>query len=264
MFYEKSGKSRVIRYKAYSAFIDQDQQIKEEKIEANEPFTPQEKKDLEFRFGVLTTKKVRAQQYLEAHPEYDKFEGSCDDVRQPKYKLLDETVESREKNADLWLRVDAMVKIKGLDLGQLHSLMIRLNGSFFTPPKDKEECQNQLANFVDDANEDLLRLLLQDESDVNIDDQTTILIGKLINQGTLSFDATEGKISKKGKDGKWVTIRDMSNEYSLDERKRLFSDFLNSNAGKLLKDDLEKDLNVHGEDKAVTEENKKMGRPKNK
>jgi hypothetical protein len=38
----------------------------------------------------------------------------------------------------------------------------------------------------------------------------------------------------------------MSAEYSLSERKRLFSDFLNSSDGKLLKDDLENDLKEAG------------------
>ena len=75
-----------------------------------------------------------------------------------------------------------------------------------------------------------------------IDDKTTILIGSLLNAGLISFDATEGKISKKDKDGKWIVVREMSDEYSMEERKRLFSDFLNTDDGKALKTDLEKDL----------------------
>ena len=64
----------------------------------------------------------------------------------------------------------------------------------------------------------------------------------MMNAKLLSFDAVEGKISKKSKDGKWITVREMSSEYSLEERLRLFSDFLNTEDGKNLRDDLEKDI----------------------
>lgn len=247
-FFENSGKSRVIRYKSHSSTIDQAVQIKEENILANEPFTPQETKDLEFRFGVLTTMKVRAQEYLEAHPEYDKFDGFCDDVKQPKYKLLDEAAENKIKNIDTRLRVKAMNKIFDLTLDEAKSMIIRLNGSFVqlpdsgNPEDDLEECVTMLTSFIDESEIKGLEAVLLEEKEVNIDDQTTILIGKLINQGSLSFDAVEGKISKKDKAGKWIVVRDMSAEYSLDERKRLFSDFLNTEDGKALKTDLEKDL----------------------
>lgn len=247
-FYESSGKSRVIRYKAHSAFIDQDKQIKEEKIEANEPFTPQEKKDLEFRFGVLTTAKERAQEYLEAHPEFEGFTGSCDDVSAPKYKLLDEAAESKLKNADTRLRVKAMNKIFDLTLDEAKAMIIRLNGSFVQTPDtgdteaDLEACVDMLTSFVDDAKEEGLKAVLLEDKDINIDDKTSILIGSLLNSKLLSFDAVEGTISKKDKDGKWIKVRDMSTEYDLEERKRLFSDFLNTDDGKALKNDLEKDL----------------------
>jgi len=254
-FYTKEGKSRVIRYKAHSAYIDQDKQIKEETILANEPFTPQEKKDLEFRFGVLTTNKLRAQEYLEAHPEFEGFEGNCDDVRAPKYKLLDEAAEAKVKNVEMRKRVRAASKILDLELDAAQQMIIRLNGSFVTTPSELEECQNMLMAFVDDAEERGLDAVLQEDSEINVDDKTTILIGQLFNAGLLSFDAVEGNISKKDKDGKWITVRDMSSEYGIEERKRLFSDFLNTEDGKALKNDLEKDLkNFVRKSKAETKE----------
>lgn len=133
------------------------------------------------------------------------------------------------------------MKILGLELKPAQRMLIRINGSYFKTSDDVEECQNMLIDFLDNADEPGLDAILKEDSELNIDEQTTILIGELINQGTLSFDKVEGKISKKI-GNKWVEVRDMSSEYSMDERKRLFSDFLNSADGDTLKTDLENDL----------------------
>lgn len=257
-FQDEKGKSVTIRYKANSNSVFQDVQIKEEKIEANERFTTREYRDPEFKFGILVVpeqKKV-LQDYLKAHPECEGFKGLCDDVRQPKYKLLDKVAETKLKNTDMRLRVKAANKVIDSDLETLQSMLIRLNGSFFETPNPKnyegteeerieaakKDCENMLMEFIDDSEEPGLLAIMKDESATNIDEQTSVLIGKLIGQGTLSFDAVQGKISKKDKNGKWVEIRVMSDEYTLDERMRLFSDFLNTEDGKPLKNDLEKDL----------------------
>ena len=258
-YQNEDGKSKTIRYKSSAtdaegnSVLDQREQIDKLKIEANEPFTKTERRDLEFRNGILVTNKLISQDYLDMYPAIESFKGFCDDVQQPVYKLLDEALENKIKNKDMRKRIKAANKVIDMDLESATELLIRLNGSFFETPKELDECQNLLMEFIDDAEEEGLDAVLQKDSEINIDDQTTVLIGKLINQGVLSFDAVEGKISKKDKDDKWITVRDMSSEYSMDERKRLFSDFLNSNAGKNLKDDLEKDL--------ILEEKKKVGKP---
>ena len=240
-FQDENGVGKVIRYKIGSQTIDQRVQIDKEKIEANARFTSQENKDLEFNFGVLVTNKLMVQEYLKAHPEMDGFTGYCDDVRSPRYKLLDEAGEQKIKNTDTRKRIKAANKIIDLDLEAAVDLLIRLNGSFFTTPTELEECQNLLISFVDDAEEAGLDAILKEDKDTTVDEKTTVLIGKLINAKVLFFDAVEGKILKV-KDGKQIELRDMSGEYSLEERKRLFSDFLNSNDGKDLKFDLQKDL----------------------
>ena len=99
-----------------------------------------------------------------------------------------------------------------------------------------------LIEFVDAAEDKGLDAVLKEDNETTVDEKTTVLIGKLLNAGILSFDKSEGKISKLDKSGKWIEVRDMSSAYSLDERKRLFSDFLNTSDGKALKDDLENDL----------------------
>ena len=259
-YYDENGNSKVIRYKSYSKFIDQWKQIDEEKILANEPFSQPEYNDLKFRHGVLVTNKIKAQEYLEAHPEFTGFKGACDDIKQPRYKLLDEVADAKNRNSDIRLRAKALNKVLSLDLTQLQAMLIRLNGSFFATPNEKEECENLLVEFIDDAEESGLNSILKDEENTTVDEKTTVLIGQLINSGKLSFDAVEGNVSKKDKDGKWVEVRSFSTEYSLDERKRLFSNFLNTPDGKPLKNDLENDLRETSNDEEV-EVKKKMGRP---
>lgn len=250
-FQDKDGIGKVIRYKIGSHTIDQRVQIDKEKIEANVRFTSQEYKDLEFNFGVLVTGKLTAQEYLEAHPEMEGFDGYCDDVRYPRYKLLDAAGEQKIKNSDTRKRIKAANKIIDLDLPQAQAMLLRLNGSFFETPTDLSECQNLLIDFTDSTEEGGLDAILKEDTEMTIDEKTTVLLGNLINAKLVSFDAVDGKISKM-KNGKFIEIRDMSAEYSLDERKRLFSDFLNTDDGKNLKQDLEKDF---------AEFEKKKGKP---
>jgi len=260
-FQNDKGVGKVHRYKANAVLteekdgkevdriiLDQREQIDKLKIEANEPFTRHEMRDLEFKSGICFTNKLVAQAYLEAYPGFEGFKGSCDEVRGPEFKLLDEAAEALIKNSDTRKRIKAAAKVLELKLNEAREMIIRLNGSFVATPNtgndeaDLGECQNMLWAFIDDAEEAGLDAVLMEEKDITIDDKTTILIGSLLNAGLISFDATEGKISKKDKDGKWIVVREMSDEYSMEERKRLFSDFLNTDDGKALKTDLEKDL----------------------
>lgn len=246
-FQDEKGIGRVLRYKS-NAFdgevpvLDQRIQIDKLKLDANEPFTRNEMRHLEFKNGVCFTNSLMSQAYLEAYPGFEGFKGTCDDIREAQYKLLDQAAEATIKNDDIRKRVKAANKVVDLELEEAQKLLIRLNGSFFETPITAAECQNLLMEFIDDAEEGGLDAVLQDEENTTIDDKTTVLIGLLLAAEILSFDAIQGKISKKDKDGKWITVRDMSDEYSLEERKRLFSDFLNTEDGKTLKQDLEKDL----------------------
>lgn len=255
-FYDKEGNAKVIRYKSHSKFIDQDKQIKEENIPANSKFTREEMDSRKFRFGICATGKVRLQEFLEAHPEFEGFSGTCDSIRTPKYKLLDKVGESKIKNDGTRLMVKAVNKVLTLSLEDAQAMLIRLNGSFFETPNvnqyegtDEEkreaatnECQNMLINFINDSeSEKALNAVLKEDSENTVDEKTTILIGSLINAKLLSFNEVEGAISKFS-NGKWVTVREISTEYPTEERQRLFNNFLNSNEGKPLKQDLEKDL----------------------
>lgn len=263
------GKNKTIRYKKVSNTIYQDEQIKDG-IPANERFTQSERDELYFRHGILTTTLPLAQTFLDNHPENENFKGQCE-VRKA-FKELDKAVEDKITNAELKKRAKAANKIFNLSLSEAQELLIRINGSYFKTPspedyegtnEEKEEsalalCQNMLVDFLDDTNEAGIDEILKENKELNIDEQNTVLIGKLINKGLLSFSQTEGKISKKGKDGSWIEVRDMSDQYTMDEKKRLFSDFLNTKDGKDLKNDLENDL-AESEAKQGTKQDK----PKN-
>ena len=240
-FTDKEGKVKTIRYKANSDSIFQDEQIKNG-ILANERFTNNERLDPTFKNGILVTNKPALIKFLLAHPECEGFEGICDDISEPKFKLIDKLADVKTENSDLKRRTKAASKILDLELKDAQDMLIRLNGSFFQTPDDVEECQNMLIDFLDNAEDAGIDAILKDDSNLNVDEKTSVLIGNLLNAGVLSFDAVDGKISKKDADGKWIEIRDMASTYSLDERKRLFSDFLNTEDGKALKNDLEKDL----------------------
>lgn len=248
-FQDESGVSKTIRYKANCNTIYQDQQIKDYKIEANEKFTQNERDNLWFKYGILTTDKKNLQDFLETHPEFEKFKGSCDDVKKPCFKLLDKAGEAKIKNDDTKKRVKAAYKIINLELDAAREMLLKINGSYFETPNtgddeaDLQECQNMLTDFLDSTNEAGLDAILKEDVSDTVDEKTTVLLGKLINAGELSFDAVADAISKKGKDGNWIKLRDISaTQYTPEERMRLFSDFLNTEDGKILKNDLEKQL----------------------
>lgn len=253
-----------LRYKESCDTVLMDEQIEKKKIPANAKFTNSERKDRLFRNGMLTTNKPNLQRFLEIYPGFTDSNYTSESVPHKEYSLFDKGKSTKMLNAEVRKRANAVNKVLDLELAGAQEMLIRLNGSFFKTPTDLEECQNMLIDFIDEAEDGGLNAVLAD--DINVDEKTTVLIGKLINQGTLSFDAVDGKISKLDKDGKWVVIREMSSTYSLTERKRMFSDFLNTNDGKALKDDLRNDIKEE-KDEVIKEDDeekevKRMGRPK--
>lgn len=237
---DKDGVSHTLRYKETCDTVLLEDQIEKKKIPANAKFTNSERSERYFRNGICTTSKVNLQRFLEAYPGCKGSPYTCMEIRNAEYELYDKSNESKIQNAEIRKRVKAASKVLDLDLEQAQALLIKINGSFFETPKDLEECQNMLTDFVDATDDKGLDSVLKDTD--TVDEKTTVLIGKLVNAGLLSFDAVDGTISKKDKNGKWINVRDMAATYSLDEKKRLFSDFLNTNDGKALKNDLENDL----------------------
>lgn len=256
---DKAGISHTLRYKETSDTIFLDEQIEQKKIPANAKYTNSERNDRFFKNGTLTVKKANLQKYLEAYPGFEGSHYTSDEIPNPEYMLFDKVNLNKIQNAEIRKRVKAASKVLDLNLEEAQAMLIKINGSFFKTPDDLEECQNMLTDFVDATDDKGLDNVLQDAEKETVDEKTTVLIGKLVNAGVLSFDAVDGLISKKDKNGKWIKLREMSSEYSMDERKRLFSDFLNSNDGKDLKNDLENDLKSIGS-KEVKEEKAKSAK----
>lgn len=258
----EDGKNRTLRYKSNSNSIWLDEQIKDN-ILANEKFTSAEREARKFKNGIAMVTNKTLQEFYDNHPANIKFKGTCSDVSRPVFKELDEAVEDKVINTIAKRKLAAGNKVYSLDLSEAQALLIRLYGSFYTVPTTIEKCQNELIDFLDDSGEEGIKEILRSDEETTVDEKTDILIGKLVNAGKLSFSNTEGGISKLGKDGKWIKVRDMSNEYPLNEKIRLFSNWLNTTDGKALKADLEADLASVSE-KTEASEVKKGGRPPKK
>lgn len=246
------NKNRTARLKLNANTIWQDEQIKPEVgIPANEPFTQEERDAVKFAYEILMTRNEVVQNYLESIPQFDGWIGWKKDAKgnlrgisteKPLYTLLDKEVIAKVTNDEFKKRLKAANKINDIeDLKEMQDLMIRLNGSFFTPPDNLVDCQNQLIEFVDDANEEMLDALLKEDKDVSVDEQATILIGRAINEGIISFEAIPNNVAKKKGDS-WISVKEISSEHSLEERKRYFSEFLTSKDGELLLKDIKKEV----------------------
>jgi hypothetical protein len=251
-FTTPEGKNRTARLKLSCNTIWQDEQIKPDiGIPANEQFTPQERDAVKFTYEFLITNNETVQTYLESIPQYDKWwvkkegvewKGFSDE--RPLYTLLDEELIADQKDEEFKKRLKAANKIAAIEnLKEIQDLMIRLNGTAFTPPDKVRDCRNALIEFVDDANDEMLDDLLKDE--VSADEKVIILISRAISEKIISFDAVKNQVSKKKGDG-WVSVKNISSEYSAEERERYFAEFLTSEDGKLLRSDLEKGVETKG------------------
>lgn len=245
---DREGNNRTIRLKLNCNSIFQDEQIEKHKIPANEKYTQAERDALMFRDGSLTTENLTVQKYLEASPQFNGFwvkdkdgkVGSCSELRQPLYTVYDENIELDTEDRMFMLRLKAANKIAAInDVKVAQELMYKLNGSFFKAPNEIKKCRSELIRFLDESDEAMLEKLL--EGDMNVDEKTTVLIGKAIGLEIISFDRVEDQVVKIS-GSKVVNLKEISSEYTPEERKRYFSEFLTSNDGKLLMQDLEKEV----------------------
>lgn len=262
-FMDRDGVNRTLRLVFGCNEIDQDKQIKEFQIPANRKYTQAEMDARKFIDGVLVTANPLVQKYLEASPQFEdnwipekdpKGEGrvvQCPELRQPLYRLYDETVQLKTDDAMFMLRVRAANKIAGInDVRSGQELLYRLFGAAHKAPNDILKVRQQLIDYLDgcDTDKELNELL---KEDINQDEQTEILIGKAIGMGLLDFDKEDDQVVRiDGK--KIIKLKQIPSEYAPEERRRYFSVFLTSPEGKLVKEDLEKAIK-EGEKKKVVE-----------
>lgn len=229
----------VIRYKENTELIEQDLQIKKG-ILANDPFIAGEYAALRFAYGTKTTKDPVVQSYLEEYAGFEGNENTSNDCPRKEYKLLDYQKEAKDLNSFTRRRVEAVNKILNAELDETKELLWRAYGTYYKPTEDVEENQNKLINYLDE-NEDAVSEIMK--GDITKDDEVKILIGRALSMGVLSFDINSGQVSKK-KGTAWIDVKAISGELELNERVRQFSQFLTSDSGKLLREDIEADLGV--------------------
>lgn len=247
-FTDDKGINKTIRYKSTTNVIYQDEQMKAG-IPANEKFRTQEYRALEFRHSVLTTDDATIQAYLEAYPGFDGFKGKCADVRKPEYTIYDKKAETKVQNDLIFQRIQAGTKIFDMNLEETKNILYRIYGTSYVPSEDIQDNRAVLINFLDETEEGIALFLDEKETE---DDKITILVGKLLTAEILSFDKNMGQVSRRVGDV-WNDVLPVSAEHDLPERKRLFSIFLNSDEGKLLKDDLTNDLKKYNAAKKAAE-----------
>lgn len=233
-------KNVTIRLKLNSNSIYLDEQVKEG-IPANEKFTTKEYAVRSFRNGSLTTGIKIVQDYLEATPEFVGFKGRSQEFNGLSYTLVDKENETKVNNQALKDSIAAANKIINMSLKEGQDTLIKIYGTHTTVPKTIEEVQNLLADFINTGEEAVAEIL---KGETTIDDDVKILIGRLVSGGKLSFDAVRDQVVKKNKTGDWIKVRDLSSEYSPQERERFFTEFLTSPAGATLLADLKADVSV--------------------
>lgn len=253
-FVDRDGKQRTNRLKLGCPTLDQAVQIKEYNIPANDGFTTAERDILRFEYMVLVTDDELVQKHLEESPQFVDFwvkkdKNGKDDPKngkacstreqiKPLYKIHDRMKEINEDDRIFNIRVDCAVKIKKLtDVDEAKALLIRLNGAFFKAPDTIEECKGLLRDYLDDATEEMMEGLLKEDKDVTIDEKVTVLIGSAIALDILSFDKRMNQVTMQ-RDGKTVSVKEISSSYTAEERKRYFAEFLTSADGKLLYNDI--------------------------
>ena len=240
-FTDKDGYNKTIRFKLNCNTPFQEEQIEKFKIPANEKFTNPERDMLQFKNGVLYVTNQAAINFLDVHPQNAKFEGDCPDCP---LKLFTEYNPQEKASNEVSLyrrRLEAMNKVMGFELPDAQDTLIRLYGTAYKAPDNLDDCVIQLVACMDDTDEQGVEELLRDGK--TLEDEITILIGKLLTNGVLSFDEPnmENFIVKK-KNGVALPLKELSAALGLTLRKQYFAEFLAAPEGKLLLEDLRKEV----------------------
>jgi hypothetical protein len=251
-FMDKDGVNRVIRFKLNCNTPYQDEQIEKHKIPANAKFTPAEMNMLRFKNGVLVLTNASAQNFFDIHPQNEKFEGECTEIKSKLFKEFDPAQKKNEEVSEIIRRAEAVNKILAMSLDEMQSTLIRLYGISYKAPQDKDDCITELVKFMDNANDKGLEALLREGK--TFEDEVVILIGKAMGSGLIDFNASgmENFVVKR-KNGQMFPVKEISSRLPLQERKRQFTEFVMSNDGRLLLEDLRKECAVQVEAKSLSE-----------
>lgn len=242
-FTDESGVNKTIRFKLNCNTPFQEEQIEKFKIPANEKFTNAERRMLEIKNGVLVLTNKVAQEFMDIHPQNANFKGDCPDIQGPLFVEFDPKVKVNNSVKEFKRRLEAANKIAALELEEAQSMLVRLNGTFYTPPAELNDCIDLLIEYMDECDEAGIEDILRDG--VTLEDEIKILINKAVAKDFLSFneDGMKNFVVKK-QAGRVIPLKEISGNLSETERRRLFSEFLASNDGTLHLGDLRKMVNV--------------------
>lgn len=237
---DEEGKGHTIRFKWGCPSVDLHEQITKYKLDANEKFTTKERQAVIFDDGVLVTNDESVIRYLDAYPAKEGFKGHCDDVTFPAFKEFSEEADAMTENEQARVMIAASTKVVKMNIDQTHDKLVQIFGTHYKPSTDVIANQNTLLTYIQEADgikgaEEVLR------EEVKHDEEVSILLNRLMAMGLLSFDAIEGQVSKK-KNNKWIPIKAISAD-NLGQKTDLFIEYLTSETGKALLDDLNKDAN---------------------
>lgn len=160
-FTDKDGKNKTIRLKLSTNTIDQAEQIKDG-ILANAGFTQQEKNSVKFVNGRLSTSNETVQNFLEACPEYEGFEGVRTGEFRATFRQLVLKDKIKAENTDFKKRVQASNAIIAItDVKEAYALIQHLNGEGqVAEPEDIESAQNNLVAFLDQTDDEGLNAII--------------------------------------------------------------------------------------------------------
>ena len=233
--YDADGKAKTVRFKLSSNTIDQSEQIKND-IPANSRFTTAERDAVKFRNGMKMTLKENVQKYLESIPEFEGYTGQREPGQVAVYKILDKQAEIVSDNKNFKRNLKAANLIDGLELEKANEMLLRIYGTHHQLPKTIEEAQNQLVDYMDTGDE-AVSMILKDT--ITFDEEVTVTLGKLIDANLLSFNQEPDAVSIF-RNGVWVSVKQISSTaFNLEERRRMFMDFLGTTPGVQLLTDLE-------------------------
>lgn len=239
VFTDKAGKQKKTRYKqGASSGIWQDKQIKDDNIPANDKFSDDERRDLQFVNGLLIAEESDELKvsFLDKdnNPQHEEFTGRNRNGITPVYRELDENALIDSENDFLLMTSQALTKIMAMERPEVAALLAMFYGSSFPIPEKVKECRNIACKALE-SNEQRLKMVINGEW--GIDGKITILLSKALNKNVLSFETKPDYVQVK-KNGEWIDVK-MIVADTFEQREILFRQYLATEAGELLRNDLE-------------------------
>lgn len=186
------------------------------------------------------------------------FAGHAPNNEQQLYKLHDRGKEIKSANAEFKLRLQAVNKIADMKtLEEAQELLLKLKGSFHVVPTDFEEAQNELIDYIDNEdNPNAVSEVLSSGS--SVDEEARIIVGKAIAAKILSFNDVPNMVAK-WQANQWYPVKEInSTEYTSEQRLSYFVEFLTSETGKLLYDDIKTALEPSADNVKAQTKNRRL------